>query len=315
MITSFKLIAKPPFRLEFTAWALRRRSQNQMDIWEDNSYRRVLTLNKRPFLVIVGQRQRKIKTKNRPKIRESVAVSVFPAVNKKQRTEISANIKKMMGLELDLTGFYKLAAKDANLKILAAKFKGVKPVRFASIFECLINAISCQQLSLDVGIILLNRLTQKYGKKVRYERRVYHAFPLPNRLRTCSIQELRELGFSFNKSRTIIQVANIFSKDEKYYEDLVQKSNDEIMAVLCAIKGIGRWSAEYALLRGYGKIDTFPGDDVGARNNLKKQMHLTKKLNYTEISKITRKWHPYEGFVYFHFLLNKLQEKGYTGPV
>jgi DNA-3-methyladenine glycosylase II len=44
-------------------------------------------------------------------------------------------------------------------------------------------------------------------------------------------------------------------------------TNREAIAYLSRIRGIGRWSAEYVLLRGLGRLDTFPGDDVGAQIN------------------------------------------------
>jgi DNA-3-methyladenine glycosylase II len=79
-------------------------------------------------------------------------------------------------------------------------------------------------------------------------------------------------------------------------------ANEEIVGYLTTLRGIGRWSAEYALLRGLGRLDIFPGDDVGARNNLQRLFHLHTKPDYEEINKLTSQWHPYEGLVYFHLL-------------
>jgi DNA-3-methyladenine glycosylase II len=64
-------------------------------------------------------------------------------------------------------------------------------------------------------------------------------------------------------------------------------SNEQIVEQLSSIRGIGRWSAEYALLRGFGRIDTFPGDDIGAQNNLERLFHLDKKPDYAEVKKLT----------------------------
>jgi DNA-3-methyladenine glycosylase II len=57
-------------------------------------------------------------------------------------------------------------------------------------------------------------------------------------------------------------------------------------------------------------MQKFPGDDVGAKKNLQLLLHLKTKLDYQQISKITKKWYPYAGFIYFHLLLDKLNEKG-----
>jgi DNA-3-methyladenine glycosylase II len=46
------------------------------------------------------------------------------------------------------------------------------------------------------------------------------------------------------------------------------------MVRLRALRGAGRWTAEYVLLRGFGRLHAFPGDDVGARNNLQRWLGL-----------------------------------------
>ncbi|CAM4015335.1 TPA: hypothetical protein JBB06_12480 [Legionella pneumophila subsp. pneumophila] len=99
--------------------------------------------------------------------------------------------------------------------------------------------------------------------------------------------------------------------------NLEEKTNNEIVKFLCQLKGIGRWSAEYVLLRGLGKIDMFPGEDVGASKKLQLLLHIQTKLDNEQISKITIKWYPYTGFIYFHLLLQKLNNKGLLaiGPI
>ena len=67
----------------------------------------------------------------------------------------------MLGLQIDLGEFYRLAAGDKRLETLVEQFRGLKPPRFPDVFEGLVNAIACQQLSLTVGIELLNRLARR----------------------------------------------------------------------------------------------------------------------------------------------------------
>lgn len=302
MISSFKLFPYPPFRLDYTVWALRRREHNIIDQWNGHYYTRVFLIHKRPILVTIEQTKKKTKPE--------IIVSFNKPVDVMIKKEISQLIEKMFGLTCNLQAFYKIALQDRHLKELAIQFMGVKPVRFASLFESLLNAIACQQLSLEVGILLLNRLSQKFGKKYRFNNGIHYAFPSFERIKKCTIENLKSLGFNTHKSQTIIQLASSFSKDRICFDNLITKTNNEIVEFLCQYKGIGRWSAEYTLLRGLGRIDIFPGDDVGARNNLQKLLQLNEKLDYQKIAHITKKWHPYAGLVYYHFLLNKLSEKG-----
>ena len=78
---------------------------------------------------------------------------------------------------------------------------------------------------------------------------------------------------------------------------------------------MGRWSAEYTLLRGLGHIHVFPGDDVGARNNLQRWIGLQCSLDYDETKRVVRTWYPYAGLVYMHLLLQGLADRGLVRTV
>jgi DNA-3-methyladenine glycosylase II len=76
------------------------------------------------------------------------------------------------------------------------------------------------------------------------------------------------------------------------------------------LRGVGRWTAEYALLRGLGRLHVFPGDDVGARKNLGRWLNRHEPLDYAGVQAATQKWQPFAGLVYFHLLLANLAEHG-----
>jgi DNA-3-methyladenine glycosylase II len=83
-----------------------------------------------------------------------------------------------------------------------------------------------------------------------------------------------------------------------------------VVASLLELRGVGRWTAEYVLLRGLKPLDVFPGDDVGARNRLAKWLQRNEPLDYDGVARVTRNWEPYAGVVYFHMLLEGLCEAG-----
>ena len=68
--------------------------------------------------------------------------------------------------------------------------------------------------------------------------------------------------------------------------------------------------SEVIAIRGFGRIDMFPGDDVGARNKLQALLGRSEQFTYARIKEITSHWHPYAGFVYFHLLLGQLERQG-----
>jgi DNA-3-methyladenine glycosylase II len=91
---------------------------------------------------------------------------------------------------------------------------------------------------------------------------------------------------------------------------LSQLDDSEAMAWLTSLRGIGRWSAEYVLLRGLGRLHVFPGDDVGARNKLERFLDIEERLDYDGVEQLVARWHPFAGLVYFHLLLDSLSESG-----
>ena len=86
--------------------------------------------------------------------------------------------------------------------------------------------------------------------------------------------------------------------------------NQKAAEYLLALRGVGRWTAEYVLLRGLRRVDVFPGDDVGARNKLAQWLHRGRPLDYSGVQQAIAQWQPYAGFVYFHILLDGLASAG-----
>ncbi|MGD0887252.1 MAG: hypothetical protein ABSA46_20605 [Thermodesulfovibrionales bacterium] len=119
------------------------------------------------------------------------------------------------------------------------------------------------------------------------------------------------IGESHDKERAIIELSQRVVNKDVEIEGLEKLSDTEIIEYLSRIRGVGRWSAEYVLLRGLGRINMFPGDDVGAQSSLQNFLGLDERPDYEQIKRITSRWQPYAGFVYFHFLLDKLATKGY----
>ena len=302
---TFSLDPTPPFRLDLTAWALRRRPQNEVDFWDGETYRRVLVIRRKPVLVSVTQTG----GVDRPRLQVTAIGSHGDAKN-----ALVLALERLLGLRIDLTAFYALAAKQRRLHDLSTRFRGVKPPRFPTVWEGIVNGVACQQLSLTVGIILLNRLSSACGLAFTGRNGVSYAFPRPEDLAGSAPETVRSLGFSGAKTRTLIELSREISERGLDLESLAELKNDQAVSRLVELRGVGRWTAEYALLRGMGRLDLFPGDDIGARNNLEQWMHLRKPLDYDRVAHVLRRWKPFGGLVYFHLLLGRLAEAGYLQP-
>ncbi|HEX3641636.1 MAG TPA: hypothetical protein VHV10_10120, partial [Ktedonobacteraceae bacterium] len=286
-----------------TVWALRRRPSNRIDQWDGTTYTRVLLLDRQPVKVTISQQH--------PMTHPRLLVTALSPVPLAQLcARISNILQQMLGCATDVTAFYSLAQSNHQLSALAQPFLGLKPPRFPSLFEAFLNAFACQQVSLDVGILLLNRLTETYGIKFADDQGVYRAFPGPEQLVNASVESLRALGWSHQKARATLELAFLQVHGQKDFSLLEAMSNEEVCQSVMPLRGVGRWTAEYILLRGLGRIDMFPGDDVGAQKNLQTLLSLDEKPTYERIKALTAFWYPYAGFVYFHLLLHNLYKKG-----
>jgi DNA-3-methyladenine glycosylase II len=301
--TIFTVSTDPPLRFDLTIWVLRRRAKNSIDRFDDRSYTRILKLGNTPVELAAKQ----IGT---PKPQLEVRLRSKHKLTAKQQRDAKQLVINMFGLNIDLQPFYDLAASEPALSDLAEQFRGMRPTRYPTIFEALVNAIACQQVSLDAGISMLNRLTERYGLAFVEDDITLHAFPNPEDLVEVSEADLKQLGFSYQKARSIKGLAFGVTNGDIELGQLGPTGNEEALAYLQTIHGIGRWSAEYVLLRGLGRLDIFPGDDIGGQNNVQNLLQLGARPGYEELGKLTARWHPYAGLVYFHLLLDKLYKKG-----
>ncbi len=301
---SFRLNPLPPFQLDYTVWVLRRRPDNIWDRWDGQAYRRVLWLDDTLLDIAVTQA-------GPPEEPELKVMVTGKRLKPDTESKLTAVLERLLGLKSDLAGFYRLAAKDPRLKPLAVSFRGMKPPRYPSVFEALVNAITCQQFTLTSGIRLLSRLAETYGAACRNRNVVFHAFPRPEDLAGAEMEDLRKLGYSRQKARALIDLARRVTEKGFNLEESASFGDSKALERLTALRGVGRWTAEYVLLRGMGRIHIFPGDDVGVRNRLQTWMEVKKPLDYEGVLRILKRWKPYGGLIYFHLLLKGLREAGH----
>jgi DNA-3-methyladenine glycosylase II len=300
---SFSIDPAPPFRLDLTAWAIRRRPENGVDLWNGETYQRVLAIRGKPVLISVRQAG----SAKAPRLDVTACADYLPTTAK---SVVSAALERLLGLRGDLRPFYRLAKESRRLQELAARFRGLKPPQFPTVWEGLVNGITCQQFSLTVGILLLNRLAVLSGLALEKDATL-HAFPRPEDLAKAKHESLRSLGFNGAKSSSLIGLGELIASGQLDLESFAQLPNEEATSRLLELPGVGRWTAEYVQLRGMGRIDVFPGDDIGARNSLARWLHLKQPLDYSRVMRVVDRWAPYRGLVFFHLLLDGLERAGH----
>jgi DNA-3-methyladenine glycosylase II len=304
---TFTLRPQPPFRLDLTVWALRRRAHNVVDRFDNGVWRRVLVIGKSPLAIAVRQ----TRNSERPEIEVRISASKPQAV----KAEIGAIVTRMLGLDRDLSEFYRLARGDAHLRELADRLRGMKPVRYPTAFEGFANAVACQLVSLSAGMHVLNRLTEAFGivGEINNSAAPMRSFPPAAAIARSNPDALRALGFSRQKGEYLIGLAKLaIDPKDRDFTSIGQFDDNDAIARLLKIRGVGRWTAEYVMLRGFGRINIFPGDDVGGRNKLFEWLGAGDAPTYDGVGRMLERWHPYGGLIYLHLIVNAVADAGHV---
>lgn len=149
--------------------------------------------------------------------------------------------------------------------------------------QTLLRTIVGQQVSVAAARSMWAKLEAAFGSP-----------PDLHRLLEASDEELRAAGMSRQKSGYIRSLAELVISGELDL-DRLPKDDEEAIALLTRIKGIGRWSAEIYLLFAEGRADVFPAGDLAVLVELGKLMGFAGKPSEKELREIAEGWRPYRG--------------------
>jgi DNA-3-methyladenine glycosylase II len=272
---------RPPFDLALTARVLRRVPQNPIDVvTNDGQWSRVVVVAGGAALLRARQQLDRIVID---------AETSEPA----DRRALRALVHRVLGFAVDLEPFWEKARRDPGFQDIARRCAGLKPQRFATLFETFANAICCQQLSLIAGLTVLGRLGARFGARVDGGDRF--GAPEAEQIAAASVGTLRASGLSGTKARSLQALARLALDDlERELENL---DNERARRLLLELPGIGPWSADYVLLRGLGRLDIFPPGDVGASRALGRILGCD--LAAAEAPAAAARFAPFQGMVYF----------------
>lgn len=184
-------------------------------------------------------------------------------------------------------------SKDKKLKRLLESSKPHQLKKRKNICSYLCASIMSQQLSTKVATVIHNRFLALYGDKE----------PLPQQIIDTPFEKLRGIGLSNAKVNYVKNVAQFeldFGMDAK---KLHKMDNEEVIAYLTQIKGVGRWTTEMLLMFALGREDVFAVDDLGIQNamiRLYKLDNSDKKKLREELLRISQKWSPYRTYACLH---------------
>ncbi|HET8697266.1 MAG TPA: AlkA N-terminal domain-containing protein [Gammaproteobacteria bacterium] len=289
----------PPLHLEATVRALQRRPTNLVDTWEDGRYRRLLVTERGAALVQIENRG----TVDQPALRWTVLAGARHA----DRRTVQATFRRLLGLDVDPRPLAEALASVPQFHAEAAALRGMRPPRFASLLDTVINVVPFQQLSLDAGAAILGRLVQRYGTSVVHDGRRYFAFPSGAALARARLEGLRACGLSTGKAATLRALAREIEAGRLTERELDALPTAAARERLMALPGIGPWSAAIVLLRGLGRLEVFPPGDSGALRGLRGLLELPRA---TPVEPVIERLGERRGYLYFCLLGRSLLGKG-----
>ena len=213
-----------------------------------------------------------------------------------EKKQVKKYVASWFDLESDLRPFYAMARKDALLAPLVKKYYGYRIVGQPDLFESLVWAVLGQQINLAFAYTLKQRFVERWGAQVQHEGTPHYLFPAPAVVATLTDGDLLPLQFSRQKSKYTIGIAEAFASKQVSKEMLRGLPLAEARDQLMKIKGVGNWTANYALMKTFCYPDAFPLEDAGVHNALKNLMNLKSKPNLDRVKRIFKKYRGWEAY-------------------
>lgn len=197
---------------------------------------------------------------------------------------LAALARRMLGLDQDIESFERTVAGHAELGPLVARQRGLRVPVAATPFEALVWAITGQQISVQAAISIRRRVIQAAGYQTHSG---LWCHPDAQVIGALSQDVLRAAGLSAAKARTMHSVSQAIDQgDLTLNGGLDTVAIETIRHQLLDIRGIGPWTADYTLLRGYGWLDGSLHGDAAVRRVLRSLLKREGPVSQDE----TRDW-------------------------
>lgn len=216
-----------------------------------------------------------------------------------RRSRLKAIAEWIISSDLDLKPFYRIVADHRVFGPIAEGLRGLKPLRPASLFEMAIIAITEQQISLAAAHRIRLRLIERFGERADG----LWAFPTPEALACALKKQLLACGLSHRKAEYVGELARNLVDGRLDLDSLKTMSNEEARAAILQQRGFGEWSADYILVRGLGRPDCVPADDLGVQSVVGIYLGRGRRLSPQAVRRSLAPFAPFRGIAAFYLLV------------
>ncbi len=184
--------------------------------------------------------------------------------------------------------FSELLQRDLAVARLVAMFPGVRQPRQLDLFTALVRCISAQQVNLRWAVTTRRRLAESFGARHEVNGHVIYTLE-PELLAGVATEQIRALQFTTSKAHSIVAVARAMVDGGLSLQALSTLPDEEVVARLSTIRGIGRWSAEWVLARTLGRPTVVAGD-LGVRKAVGLAYLGTPRPTERQVREATAHW-------------------------
>ena len=214
----------------------------------------------------------------------------------------AGEVARICGLGLDVEGFYRAAENDPVMGVLVPRLRGLRPTLAPQPFEMLVGSVCAQQVNLSFAFAVKARLVRRFGTAVEVGVHTVYGFPDAERLARARVSELRRMQLTTRKSEYIVGLGREVASGALDLAALGARSNEEVVEALTAVRGFGRWTAEWFLARHLGRGDVCAAGDVAVRRAFEHFYNGGRPLDEAAVRRRAAVWGPYQNMV-VHYLL------------
>ena len=283
---TYKVPIPENFSFQECLWFLDRNYDDCLHEVRQDSVRKLLSINDIPTLIEIVEGDK------------FLIINVLEGKN--SENEIVEFVKEWFDIDRDLTDFYQLLSQDTELACMNLDYKGLRLLGIPNLFEALCWSIIGQQINLPFAYKLKRKLTEEFGTKLTYENSDYYLFPSPEIVSNLQVSDLMPMQFSTRKAEYLIEIAKQFVSGNISKSKLEQMTTPEAIKALVSIRGIGEWTANYALMKSLKRLECVTYGDVGLYNALFAIKGFPKRPSRQQLDEFFENFKNWEAYTVFY---------------
>jgi DNA-3-methyladenine glycosylase II len=180
---------------------------------------------------------------------------------------------------------------DPVIDQLAQRFPGLRPMSDGGLFDGIVTAIIGQSISVAAAAVTQMKLCALYGGAIELDGRTFAPLPTAEQLADSAADLVRQSGVTGMRARAIVEIARRYVDGLLPTDDWARANPDETVINLLDLPGVGRWTAESAVLWGLGAANAHPTNDVALLRAARRAFDKPE-MTLRDLDHLAENWRP-----------------------